>query len=93
MITGAGIPFGRICNTKQVCESEIIQRRHMLWQIDDASIGETISIPGTPIKVHGCEDKPERPAPLLGQHTDSILHDWLHMDDYEIKTLHECQVI
>lgn len=93
MITGAGIPFGRICNTKQVCESKIIKRRHMLWQVDDPAIGETIFIPGTPIKVHGCEDKPERPAPLLGQHTDSILRDWLHMDDGEIKTLHEHHVI
>lgn len=92
-MTGAGIPFGRICNTKEACESEIIKRRHMLWQIDDPAFGETISVPGTPMKIHGCADQAERPAPQLGQHTDAILHDLLHLDMDAIKNLHETNVI
>lgn len=93
LMFAAGIPFGRIANTKQACESEIIKRRHMLWDIDDPAIGETISVPGTPIKVHGTVDKAERPAPLLGQHTDRILQQFLKMDKEEIVKLHEEQVI
>ena len=92
-IVAAGIPFGRINNMKEVCESDIIKRRHMLWEIDAPSIGETVEVPGTPIKVHGCADEPERPAPLLGQHTDQILTDWLGMDTKKIQNLHENHVI
>lgn len=93
MIQPAGIPFGRINNTKEACESDLIRRRHMLWQVDDPSIGETISIPGTPLKMHGCEDKVARPAPLLGQHTDDVLKDWLHLDPAQIQGLHDQKVI
>ena len=65
----------------------------MLWDIDDPAIGETISVPGTPIKIHGCEDKAFRPAPTLGQHTDDILKNIVHLTEEEIARLHEEGVI
>lgn len=86
-IVGAGVPFGKIQNTAQACESDIIKRRNMLWTVDDPAIGESIQIPGTPIKIHGCEDKPERPAPLLGQHSEKILSEILHKSAEEIREL------
>ena len=51
----------------------------MLWEIDDPAMGGTISMPGTPIKIHGCEDRPLRPAPALGQHTDDILKEFFEI--------------
>lgn len=92
-ITSAGIPFGRIANVKEACENPILQRRHMLWEIDDPSIGETIKVPGTPIKVHGCVDAAQRPAPLLGQHTQQILTDLLNLDETAIQDLQQQHVI
>ena len=65
----------------------------MLWDIDDPAIGETISVPGTPIKIHGCEDKAFRPAPALGQHTDDILKNIVHLTEEEIARLHEEGVV
>lgn len=87
LIVSAGVPFGKIQNTAQVCNSELIERRNMLWSVDDPAFGETIKIPGTPIKMHGCEDKPERPAPLLGQHSEKILSEILHKSAEEIREL------
>lgn len=84
LICAAGVPFGRIQNIRQACESEIIKRRHMLWNVYDPSFGKEISFPGTPIKMHGCEDRPERPAPLLGQHSEEILSHILHKEQKEI---------
>ncbi|MDD5833194.1 MAG: CaiB/BaiF CoA-transferase family protein [Clostridiales bacterium] len=92
-IVGAGIPFGRIQNVKDLCEMETIKQRNMLWEIDDPFLGETITVPGTPIKMHGCEDAPERPAPMLGQHTNEILKENLGLSDEEIAELKKNGII
>lgn len=93
LICEAGVPFGRIQNLQQACESELIKRRSMLWKVYDPAFGREISFPGTPIKMHGCQDKPERPAPLLGQHSEDILANMLHKDKAEISRLKAEKVI
>lgn len=92
-IAGAGIPFGRIQNLAEVCESDLIQERKMLWEVEDHGIGETIRIPGTPIKFHGSEDAVRSSAPLLGEHTDEILKEFLHYTDEKISDLREHALI
>lgn len=93
MIVEAGIPFGRILTMDQTCGMKLLEDRHMLWDVDDTGIGERITIPGTPIKMHGCEDRPERPAPTIGEHTDEILKKYLHMEDGELAALRDRNVI
>lgn len=93
MIVGAGIPFGRILKMDEVCQQEALLSRNMLWTVHDNGIGEDIQIPGTPIKMHGCADEVQRSAPTIGQDTDSILRDILHMSSDEISRLHETQII
>ncbi len=93
MIVGAGIPFGRIQNVKDLCEMDIIRERNMLWEIDDPFLGETVTVPGTPIKMHGCEDAPQRPAPMIGQHTEELLKSILGMEKDEIDLMKEEGVI
>lgn len=92
-ISGAGVPFGRIQNVQQACDSDLIRRRNMLWQIYDPAFDREIAFPGTPIKMHGCQDAPERPAPLLGQHNEAILSGLLHKDQAEIDRLKAEKVI
>lgn len=92
-ISGAGVPFGRIQNIQQACESDLIRRRNMLWNIYDPAFDREISFPGTPIKMHGCKDALERPAPMLGQHSEKILAELLHKSPEEIDTLKEKKVI
>ena len=92
-IVGAGIPFGRILNVEQVCHQQAILDRNMIWTVHDNGIGEDVQIPGTPIKMHGCEDKVQRSAPTIGQDTDKILKDLLKMDDSEIARLHEENIV
>ena len=92
-IVSAGIPFGRIQNIAQVCESDLIKEHHMLWEIYDKGIGEKIKIPGTPIKFQGNEDMAVSCAPLLGEHTVQILKETLHYSDEKISFLKENTVI
>lgn len=87
LIAGAGIPFGRIQNVKDLCEMDVIKERNMLWKIDDPFLGERITVPGTPIKMHGCEDVPQRPAPMIGQHTAELLGELLGTKPEEVEQL------
>lgn len=89
MIVGAGIPFGRILHMDQVCEQDILRQRNMLWKVRDTGIGEEVEVPGTPIKMHGCVDQVMRSAPVVGEHTDTILRDVLHMDEAQMAQLHK----
>lgn len=93
MIVEAGIPFGRILNIAQACDLEVLKDRNMLWTVKDTGIGEEIQIPGSPIKMHGCEDAVMRSAPVIGEHTESILKHVLHMQDQEIQQLKENGII
>ena len=61
--------------------------------LDDPAFDREIAFPGTPIKMHGCQDAPERPAPLLGQHNEAILSGLLHKDQAEIDRLKAEKVI
>lgn len=93
IICAAGIPFGRIQNVKQACESELIKNRNMLWTVDDPAFGHEIKVPGTPIKMHGCEDAPKKAAPLLGEDTEHILTSILGIDSERIAELREIGAI
>ncbi len=93
LVVGAGIPFGQILTMDQVCQQDILLNRNMLWSIQDTGIGDEVRVPGTPIKMHGCEDRPVRSAPLIGEHTETILKNLLHMDAQEIAVLQEKGVI
>ncbi|MDO5131856.1 MAG: CoA transferase, partial [Eubacteriales bacterium] len=86
-VAAAGIPFGRVQNVAQACESDLFKDRNMLWNVYDPAFGREITIPGTPIKMHGCEDAPQKAAPLLGQDTDDVLKKILGMDDTALAKL------
>ena len=38
LILAAGIPFGKVQNTAQACASDFIQRRNMLWTVEDPAV-------------------------------------------------------
>ncbi len=93
MLNSAGIPFGRIQNVQQACESTLLRSRHMLWKVFDPSFGRDIEIPGTPIKMHGCEDAPGKAAPKLGADTDMFFAKVLGKDADDLQRLHDQGVI
>jgi len=93
LVVGAGIPFSRINNIQQACNLDVIRDRHMLWEVEDPGVGETICVPGTPIKMHGCSDEIQKAAPALGEDTERLLESILHMDEDSLAELKENGVI
>ena len=93
LISGAGVPFGRIQNIKQACECDVIRRRNMLWDVYDPAFGREIEMPGTPIKMHGCADRADKAAPGLGEDTERLLCGILGLGHDEVEKLREEGVV
>ena len=93
LISGAGVPFGRIQNIKQACECDVIRRRNMIWDVYDPAFGREIEMPGTPIKMHGCADHADKAAPGLGEDTERLLCGILGLGHDEVEKLREEGVV
>jgi 2-methylfumaryl-CoA isomerase len=64
-----------------------------IWErIETAGIGRHLSA-GTPVRAGGEARSSSRAAPLLGQHTDEILHEVLGLDSPAIGRLHDTSIV
>lgn len=77
MILGCGCPAGPIYNIKQVTEDpHIAGAREMFVELEHPVAGK-MKITGNQIKLSETPVEFRRPAPLLGEHTDEILEEFL----------------
>jgi len=67
------------------------RKRNVFLQIEHPEIGQ-LEIIDTPWKISGLQ-KPNRHAPLLGEHNDYVLKELLGMSDQEVKDLQEKEII
>jgi 2-methylfumaryl-CoA isomerase len=61
-------------------------------RVDTAGVGHHVSA-GTPVRASGEERTVTSPAPVLGQHTDEILHEVLGLDSAAVGRLHDAAVV
>lgn len=84
-IGGAGVPCGAIFDTLELSENEDFEKRGIFQWIDHPTRGK-VKMPAWPVRMSGNDIKVE-PAPLLGEHNEAVLSDWLGMSDEEIAAL------
>ncbi|MCH7989271.1 MAG: CoA transferase [Planctomycetes bacterium] len=72
----AGIPAAPIRNIQEVVNDPHLAARNMLHEILDAD-GQKILTPGSPLHMNGHAPPLSNHAPLLGEHTQAVLDDWL----------------
>lgn len=82
----AGIPCGPINSIEQVVNNEQVRARDMIVETDHPVAGK-IKMAGIPIKLSETPGAVERPAPLLGQHTEEILSEILGISSEEVAQL------
>ena len=82
----AGIPCGAIQTVGEICESETLKQRGMIWKMDHPSAGELRNI-ANPIEMTGTPFAPPTPPPLLGEHTEAVLKEELGLEAEKIATL------
>jgi 2-methylfumaryl-CoA isomerase len=64
-----------------------------VWErINTVGIGEQLTA-GSPLRAAGESRTPTSPAPLLGQHTDEVLHEVLGLDSGAVGRLHDAGLV
>jgi len=61
-----------ITNAKDILESPQFKAREFFVQVQHPELGQTIPYPGLPVKATGFPYKPQRRAPLIGEHNEDI---------------------
>ncbi len=85
-LDNAGIPCGPINTIDRVMNNEQIIARDMIVETDHPTAGK-VKMAGVPIKMSETPGTIERPAPLLGQHTEEILSEVLGISSEEVAQL------
>jgi len=92
LLLAQGIPMGAINTIDQVVNHPQVQARGMIVESEHPVAG-TVKIVGVPVRLSETPGSVREPAPLLGQHTDEVLHEYLGMTDADISALRQAGVI
>ena len=77
-----GIPCGPILSMKEIAHDESLRRTGTIVEVDHPERGRYITV-GCPIKLSNSEADVQR-SPLLGEHNEEILKDFLNYSDEEL---------
>ena len=92
LLLAHGIPMGAINTIDQVVEHPQVQAREMIVESDHPVAGK-VKIVGVPVKLSETPGRVRTPAPVLGQHTDEVLREYLGMSEAEIAGLREAKAV
>jgi crotonobetainyl-CoA:carnitine CoA-transferase CaiB-like acyl-CoA transferase len=91
LVSGATIPSGAVLDTRELADDKSFQERKIRQTMKHPAVGDYV-MSGWPVRFGG-EPPAVGPAPLLGQHSDGVLADWLKMDQDAIGALLNDKVI
>ena len=91
IISGAGIPAGAVLDTSEIAADQSFVERGIRQRMQHPTVGE-YTMSGWPVRFGG-ETPPVATAPLLGEHSQTVLADWLELDGGVIAELKGAKVI
>jgi formyl-CoA transferase len=91
LISAVGVPAGAVLDTMELHNDPDFERRGIMQVMRHPACGD-FKMPAWPVRFGG-NTLPVAPAPLLGEHNDAVLGDWLGLGAAELKKLHEDGVI
>lgn len=86
------IPCARVNRVDEALADAQVLARNMVVELKHPD-GSSTRGPGNPIKLSRSNEESFGPAPLLGQHTESVLRDVLGYDDARLGALRESGVV
>jgi len=90
-LNAAGVPAGPVLDLAQVFADPQVLAREMLVELAHPEIG-TFKTTGLPVKLSASPGRIERRPPLLGEHTDEVLHE-LGLAEPDVAALRKAEVI
>jgi formyl-CoA transferase len=91
LISAAGVPAGAVLDTQELLDDESFAKRSVMQVMHHPANGD-FKMVAWPVRFGG-QCLPVTPAPLLGQHTDDVLGQWLGLGADEMKALREDKII
>jgi formyl-CoA transferase len=91
LVSGATVPAGPVLDTRELADEKTFETRKIRQTMKHPAAGDYV-MSGWPVRFGG-EPPALAPAPMLGQHTASVLADWLKMDSGAINALKAGKVI
>jgi crotonobetainyl-CoA:carnitine CoA-transferase CaiB-like acyl-CoA transferase len=85
-LTQADVPCAPVQTIDQVFAAPQVLHRKMLVEVDHPKAGK-IKMAGVPVKLSATPASVRLPPPLLGEHTEDVLSNWLGMNAQEINEL------
>jgi crotonobetainyl-CoA:carnitine CoA-transferase CaiB-like acyl-CoA transferase len=87
-LSAAGIASAPVQTAQEVLADPHLDQRNMLIEMDRSDgVDAPVVIPGNPVKLSKMAEGPESRVPWLGEHTRSVLHEELGLDDSAIDAL------
>ena len=91
IIGEAGVPAGAVFDTVELMADPSLAERGIMQTIDLPTTGK-VKMPAWPVRFDGAPQR-VKPSPLLGQHNDEVLGQWLGLGAAEIAALKQEGVI
>lgn len=88
----AGVPGSPILRSDEVMQNKQFLERNYFTLVDHPQQGP-IKLTGDPFRLSAVDEKPLKPAPLLGEHTDQVLKKMVGLDDNQITSLREREIV
>lgn len=85
-IQDAGIPCAKVATIDEVVENPQLAFREQLVEVDHPLAGK-ITTPGLTMKMSDTPLQIRRPPPVLGEHSNEVLQEWLGMSAADISDL------
>ena len=92
LLRDSGVPCGGVRSVDEVLRDPQILAREMVASVDHPALGP-IRMLGIPVKLSGTPGTVRTHPPRLGEHTKSVLHEDLGMDDGQIRGLADRGVV
>jgi crotonobetainyl-CoA:carnitine CoA-transferase CaiB-like acyl-CoA transferase len=91
-LRAARIPCAPVNDFAQALEDAQVKARNMVVEVKLQS-GDVVKMPGNPIKFSDAPEESFAAPPLLGEHTDAVLRDFLHYSSEQVAALRQTGVI
>jgi len=88
---GAGVPCGAVYDTKELYDNPNFEERGIFQTIDHPTRG-AFKMAGWPVQMSGM-NVPLSPAPLLGEHNESVYEEWIGLSATEVDALKASKAI
>lgn len=92
LLADAGVPAGLVYTARDMLEDPHIRQREAIVELPDRH-GSRIPMQNVFPRLSATPGKVRHVGPVLGEHTENVLHDWLGMDASSIEQLRNDAII